>query len=97
VLVVRTRGDDLGRAGEHVHLDHRLVRAAVAVRRRLDAQPGHRAAERDRLELRDDERHEPMTQRRVDEVLVRRHPEHVGGARLRVHRQDAVEAGRVER
>ena len=53
---VRRRGDDLAGAGEHVHLEHRLVRQAVAERRRLDAQPGDRAAEGDRLELRHDQR-----------------------------------------
>ena len=37
-----------------------------------------------------------MGQRRINEMLVRRHALHVGGARLRIDVQDAVEVGDVE-
>mgnify|MGYP007089178104 CR=1 FL=1 len=53
VFVGGGRGDDVTAAGEHVDLDDRFVRQAVAERRRLDAEPGDRAAERDGLQLRD--------------------------------------------
>ena len=49
VLAVRARGDDVAGAGEDVDLEHRLVRQPGAERRRLDAEAGDRAAERDRL------------------------------------------------
>ena len=68
----------------------------VAERRGLDAEAGDRAAERDRPQLRDDERHQAVGQGRVDEVLVGAHALHVGGAGLDVDRDDAVEAGDVE-
>jgi hypothetical protein len=87
---------ELARAGEDVHVEHRLVGRAVAEAAALDAEPDHRAAERDRLELRHDERHQSVGERRVDELLVRRHAEHVGGARHRVDLEDAGEHRDVE-
>ena len=83
--------EDLAGAGEDVGLDHRLVRQAVAERRRLDAEPDDRAAEGDGLELRDHERHQPVRERGGDEVLVGRHPGHVRGAGDGVDRQHAVQ------
>ena len=71
--------DHLAGAGEHVHLEHRLVRQPVAEAGRLDAEAGDRAAEGDRPQLRDDERDQPVRQGRVDEVLVGAHALHLGG------------------
>ncbi len=51
--------------------------------RRLDAEPGHCAAEGDGAQLRDDVRDQPVRQGRVDEVLVGAHALHVGGQRRR--------------
>ena len=48
------------------------------------------------LQLRHDQRHQAVRQRRVDQVLVGAHALHVGGARARVDGDDAVEAGHVE-
>jgi hypothetical protein len=84
VLAGRPRGDDLAGAGEHLDLAHRLVRQPVPERARLDSEPGHRAAERDGLQLRHHGRHQPVRERRVDQVLVRGHALHVGGAGVRV-------------
>ncbi len=81
---------------EHLHLEHRLMRQPVAERRGLDAQPGHGAAERDRLELRHDERHQPVRQRGIDEALVRRHPLYVGGPGGGIDGQDAIELAYVQ-
>ena len=96
VLAVGRRDDDLAGAGEDVHLEDRLVGQPVAERRRLDAQPGDRAAEGDRLQLRHDEGHQAVGQGRVDQVLVGRHPLDVGGAGLRVDRDDLVQPRDVE-
>ena len=71
-------GDDLARAGEHVHLEHRLVRESAAEARRLDAEPADRSAEGDRAQLRHDERDAAVGQRHLDEVLVGAHPLHLG-------------------
>ena len=94
--VARPAGDELAAAGEDVHLQDRLVRQAVAERRRLDAEARDRAAEGDGAQLRHDVRDEPVRQGGVDEVLVGAHALHVGGAALDVHGDDAVEAGDVE-
>ena len=88
--------DDLAGAGEDVHLEHRLVRQPVAEAGRLDAEPGHRAAERDRAQLRHDERDQAVRQRRVDEVLVGAHALHVGGPRRR-RRPRSRRRGRTRR
>ena len=66
---------------KHVHLEHRLVRQPVAEAGRLDAEAGDRAAERDRAQLRHDQRDQAVRQRGVDEVLVGAHALHLGGAR----------------
>ena len=95
-LVAGPGGDHLAGAGEHVHLDDRLVRQAAAEAGGLDAEAGDRAAEGDRAQLRDDERHQAVGQRRVDEVLVGRHAGHVGGAGLGVDEDHPVEAADVE-
>ena len=96
VLVAGRGGHDPAVAGQHVELEDGLVRAAVAPRRALDAEPGDRAAERDRAQLRHAERHEAVRQRRRDEVLVRRHAEHVGRPRLGVDLEHAAERRDVE-
>jgi hypothetical protein len=61
----------LGRAGKHpavpgedVHLEQRFVHEPMPERRRFDPDPGRGAAERDRLELRDDRRHHAGCERR---------------------------------
>ena len=72
------------------------MRQPVAERRGLDAQPDDGAAERDGLELRDDQRHQPVRQRGRDEVLVGGHAADVGGAALGVDVQHAVEAVDLE-
>ena len=96
VLAVRRRGDDVAVGEQHVHRAHRLVRQAVPERRGLDAQPGDRAAERDRLELRDDERHDAAGQRGCGERLVGGHALDLGGAGGEVDVDDAGERGGVE-
>ena len=80
-------GDDLAGAGEHVQLQDRLVRQAVAERGRLDPEAGHRAAQRDGAQLRHHQRHQAVRQRRVDQVLVGAHALHVGGTAGRVDRR----------
>ena len=68
----------------------------VAEAGRLDAEPGDRAAERDRAQLRHHVRDQAVGQRRVDEVLVGAHALHVGGPRVAVDRDHAVQPGDVE-
>ena len=72
------------------------MRQPVAERGGLDAEAGDRAAERDRAQLRHDERDEPVGQRGVDEVLVGAHALHVGGAAAAVHLDHAAQPGDVE-
>ena len=48
------------------------------------------------LQLRHDQRHQPVGERGVDQVLVGGHPLHLGGARAGVDREHAVEGGDVE-
>ena len=59
-------------------------------------EPGDRTTEGDRLELRHDERHQPVRQGRVDQVLVRGHARDVRRARGRVDGDDARQAGGVQ-
>ena len=87
---------DVAGAGEDVHLEDGLVRQSAAEAGRLDAQPAHGAAERDRAQLRHDVGDEPAGQGRVDEVLVGAHALDVGGLRLVVDRDHAAQAGDVE-
>ena len=87
------RRDHLTRTGEHVHLEHRLVRQPVAPRRRLDAEAGDRPTHRDGAQLRHDERGEPVRQRGVDEVLVGAHALHVGRAGVDVDVDDPGQGG----
>ena len=96
VLAVRASDDDLTVAGEDLRLEDRLVRQAGAERRRLDAQAGDGAAQRDRAQLRDDEGHEAVRKGRRDQVLVGRHALHAGGSRDRVEVDDVVQVGDVE-
>ena len=96
VRAVRGHGHQVAGAGEDVELAHRLVRQPAAERRRLDAEAGHRTAERDGAQLRDDERHEPLGQGGRDEVLVRAHALDVRRPGRGVDRDDAVEAGDVQ-
>ena len=58
----------------------------VPERRRLDADTGDRAAERDRLQLRDHGRHRAAAQRGVDQRLVGDHPFGLDDARRRDRR-----------
>ena len=96
--VVGGAGDreDLAVAGEDVHLEHRLVRRAVAEARALDAEAGDGSAQGDGAQLRHAHGHQAVRKRRVDEVLVGGHAEHLGGARDRIDVQHAVEGGDVE-
>ena len=96
VLVVGAGHDDLTGPGEDLHLADRLVRQAVAEGRGLDPEPGDRPAEGDGLELRDDQRHRPDRQGRVDEPFVGGHPLHLGDQPLGVDRQDVVELADVQ-
>ena len=96
VLVVGPGGDHLAGAGEDVELEDGVVRQPAAEARRLDAQPGDRAAEGDGAQLRHDQRDQPVRQRRVDEVLVGAHALHVGGPPRDVDRDHAVEARHVQ-
>ena len=96
VLVVGGGADDAAVAGQDLHLDDRLVRHPVAQRSGLDAQPGDRPAEGDRLELRDHQRHQPVPQRRVAQVLVGGHAADPGGAAGRVDFQHVTEGGDVQ-
>ena len=88
-VLVGRRGEHVAGAGQDVHLQHRLVRQAVAKRRGLDAEPGDGPAERDRLQLRHHQRRQPVGERGSDEVLVRAHPGHIGGPGVGVDRDDA--------
>ena len=60
-------------------VDVAVDRAATAM---TDAQRGDGTAERDGAQLRYAHRHEAVGEGGVDEVLVRRHPEDLGGAGL---------------
>src|SRR6185312_4716655 len=77
-------------------LAYRFVGQAVAERGRLDPEAGHRPAQGDGAQLRHHQGHQPVRQRRVDQVLVRAHALHVGGPGGRVHREHPVEAAHVE-
>ena len=68
----------------------------VTERCRLDAQPRHGPAQRDRLELRHDERRQSVGQGRVDQVLVRAHAGDIGGAGLGVDPEDVGQPGDVQ-
>lgn len=96
VLALGCCREDLTATGEDVDLEYRLVRKPAAERRRLDAESGDRAAEGDRLELRNDERGEAVGQRRVDQILVRAHPRHVGGASRGIDGDDLAQSRDVE-
>ena len=74
VLAVGRRGHDPAVPGQDLHRQDRLMRHAAAQRRGLDAKARDRAAERDGLQLRHDQRHEPVPERGVDQVLVGGHP-----------------------
>ena len=93
---VRGGGDDLPGPDEDVHRADRLVRQAVAEAARFDAQPGHRAAEGDGAQLRDDQRHDTPSQGRLDESLVGRHALHGRRPRVGVDVQHGGEAGAVQ-
>ena len=95
VLVVVGGADHAAVAGQDLHLGHGLVRHAVAQRSGLDAQPGDGAAEGDRLELGDDQRHEPVPERGVAQVLVGRHAADPRGPAVRVDPQYVVERGQT--
>ena len=95
VLVLR-RGQHVACAGEDVHLQHGLVGQAVAKRRRLDAEPGDRPAERDGLQLRHHHGRQPVGQGGRDEVLVGAHARHVGGPRAGVDGDDVGQPRRVK-
>jgi hypothetical protein len=68
----------------------------VPERRRLDAEAGHRAAQGDRLELRYYQRHEPVRQRGVAEILIGGHAAHNGGLGGHVDVDHVRERGHVE-
>ena len=72
------------------------MRQAAAEAGRLDAEAADGAAEGDRAQLRHDVGDQAVRQGRVDEVLVGAHALHVGGLRLVVDRDHAVETRDVE-
>ena len=96
VLSLGARGDDIACAGEDVHLQDGLVRQAVAERRRLDAEAGHRPAQGDGPQLRDHERAQAVGQRRCDEVFVGAHAADLGRATGRLDRDHPVEPRDIE-
>ena len=93
MLVVRSGGDDLAGAGEHVQFDDVVEDQTAAKRRRLDAAAGGRAADRDRLELRNHQRRQTVRQRGRHQVLVGAHSADIGGEPVDVDAQHAA-AGR---
>ena len=96
VLVVGGRADDPAVTGQDLHLGDRLVRHAVAQRGGLDAEPGDRAAEGDRLELGHHQRHQLVRERRVAEVLVGGHAPDAGRPGDGVDAQHVTERGDVQ-
>ena len=64
--------------------------------RALDAQARDSAAEGDRAQLRHAHRHHPKGQRGIDQMLVRRHSENLGGACLGVDVEHTVEGENIE-
>jgi hypothetical protein len=96
VLALGAGGDHRSFAGQDVHLQHGLVRQPAAEGARLDAQPRHRAAQGDGLQLRHHERRQPVGQRRVNQVFVGAHARHVRGARPGVDGDDPGQAGDVQ-
>ena len=56
---------DLTGAGQDLQLAHGLVGQPASKGAGLDAQSGHRATDRDGLQLRHDQRHQAVGQRRV--------------------------------
>jgi len=62
----------------------------------LDAQASHRAADGDRLELRHDQRHQSVLQRRVDKILVGGHTAGDRCPGLRVDAEHPPECGHVQ-
>ena len=71
--VVARAGEDPPVAGEHFERGDGVVDEAVPERRRFDAHTGKRTAERDRLQLRHDLRHEVLCERRVGKIREGRH------------------------
>lgn len=96
MLVVGCGREHPAVSGEHVHVEHRLVRAPVPPARALDPETCDGASERDRAQLWDAQRHQSVGQRRIDEVLVGRHAQHVGRAGVGVDREHTGEGGDVE-
>ena len=74
VLVVGARRDDRPPGSSTSASMQPVVHEAVAEAGRLDADADRRAADRDVLELRRDERHEAVRQGMVDDGLVGREP-----------------------
>ena len=91
MVTVGPGDDDIAGTGQHLDLAHRFVRQAQPERAGLDAEPAEGTADGDGLQLGDDRRHQPVGERRVDEVLVGRHRLDVCGACDGVDRQHAVE------
>ena len=67
-LAVRPAAEDLAVGRDDLVFEARVVEAAVAKRHRLERAARHRATDRDRLQLRNDERHETVLHGRSDEI-----------------------------
>ena len=96
VRAIRCGGDQI--AGPREDVDHGdvVVDHAVAEGSGLDPAAGRGPADGDGLELRDDQRGQPVRQGRRDQVLVGAHATDVRGPGDRVDREDAGQARDVQ-
>ena len=100
VLVLRRASENAAIARHHVDCGDVVVHEPMAERRGLDAHAGHRAAQRDRLELRHDRGHHAVRERRVGEIDVAHHSlgfDEPGGGVDRKHVIEALEIDRGPR
>ncbi len=96
MLVVRRASDDAAVAGQDVHRDDRVVHEAVAEGRGLDPNAGDGAAQRDRLELRDDGGHRSDGERGVGEVDEGRHSLRLDEVGFGIDADDLVEMSEID-
>ena len=94
VLIRRRAGEHASVAEDDVELEHCVVHQAIAVRGRLDADAGDRAAERDGLQLRHDRGHHAVGEALAREVLVGDHA--LGVDRVGADREHLVEVAHVK-
>ena len=96
MLVVVGGADDTAVAGQDLHLGDGFVRHAAAQRGGLDAEPGDRATQGYRLELRHHQRHQLMPERGVAQVLVGGHAPDPRGPGGGINAQHVAERGNVQ-